>query len=271
MVNGNLIDGKKLAFDHEKILKAKVKKIKVKPKVVSILVGEDPASVLYSKIKQKKAKQLGIDFEIKKFPASSPFEDLTNSIKKLNKDVSIHGIMVQLPLPKECLGGRDTNELLKKINPKKDIDGLTSRGKTLPAAVRAVLSILENEKVQFPGKLVTIIGASNLVGIPLSKELKKRKAKVNLCDIITADLRQKTMDADVIVCATGVPGLLIGKMVKDGVLVIDVGISKVDGMIVGDVDFESVAPKASKITPVPGGVGPMTVISLMENVVDVTV
>lgn len=269
MINSDkIIDGKKLAAQHERLLAAKIKKLKTKPKVVSILVGEDPASVLYSQMKQKKAQELGISFALKSFPENAHFDEIAEEIKKLNKDRQVSGIMVQLPLPKKFLGENQPEDLLRLINPKKDVDGLTGKGKSLPAAVKAVLSILDDEKIKVSGADVTIIGASQLVGLPLAKQLEKKRAKVSVCDINTSNLREQTLRADILISAAGEPDLVIGKMVKDGAVVIDVGISKIDGKIAGDVDFESVSEKASKITPVPGGVGPMTIISLMENVTE---
>jgi methylenetetrahydrofolate dehydrogenase (NADP+)/methenyltetrahydrofolate cyclohydrolase len=179
--------------------------------------------------------------------------------------------MVQLPLPKEFLQGRDEKELLKFIDSQKDVDGLNYAHKPstfVPAAVKAVISVLEDENISVENKKVVVVGASDLVGKPVSEELKKMGAEVTVIDSKTEDVKEKTLEADILISATGVPGLITGEMVKVGVIVIDVGAEKVDGKVVGDVDFESVEPKASRITPVPGGVGPMTVISLMENVVE---
>lgn len=279
--SSNIIDGKALAKWHERLIVKRIKSLKLgknerssssnegkpssanKPTVASILVGEDPASVLYVHMKQKKAQELGIIFELFEYPSDASFEEVSERIIKLNKDKLTDGIMVQLP----SLPG-----LIELISPKKDVDGLTGRGKYLPAAVRAVMTILEDEKINLKGKIATVIGSSELVGKPIAKELKKRGAKVTVCDIATKNLREETLRADILVSATGESGLVIGKMVKEGVVMIDVGTvvikDRASDQVVGDVDFESVAPKASKITPVPGGVGPMTVISLLENVVD---
>lgn len=262
----NIIDGRILASVHEKKLAPKLKKLNLK--IVSILVGEDPASVLYTEIKKKKATDLNVEYEVLNFPENSAFEDIVLKIQELNKDKSVNGVMVQLPLPRKFLGERLQEELLNEISPKKDVDGLSAKRKVLPAAVRAVLSILDNEKINVKDKIVTIIGASDLIGMPLSKELKKRKAKVTVCDVNTKNLREETLRADILISAAGEAGLVYNKMVTEGVVVIDVGTSKENDKIVGDVDFESVAPLASKITPVPGGVGPVTVISLMENALD---
>ncbi len=269
----NIIDGKALALKHENALAKKIKSLKLlkserssssnKPTVVSILVGNDPASVLYVHMKQRKAQSLGINFELLEYPDEVTFKEVAEKINQLNKDKNVDGIMVQLP----SLPG-----LTELISPKKDVDGLTGKGKYLPAAVKAVMSIFEDEKITLKGKITTIIGSSELVGKPIATQLKKAGAKITVCDIATRNLREETLKADILVSATGESGLVIGKMVKDGVIVIDVGTAVIRDVpstqVFGDVDFESVAPKASKISPVPGGVGPMTVISLMENVVD---
>jgi methylenetetrahydrofolate dehydrogenase (NADP+)/methenyltetrahydrofolate cyclohydrolase len=221
-------------------------------------------------MKQKKAEELGIDFELKTFAADALFEDVEEEIKLLCKDKTVTGVMVQLPLPKKFLGEREPSELLLSISPKKDVDGLTGKGKVLPAVVRAVLSIIDDEKIEVKGQIVTIIGASPLIGLPLAKELKKRKANVTVCDVNTKNLREETLRSDILISATGIAGMIYSKMIKEGVVMIDVGIAKVDGKVSGDADFESVEPLASKITPVPGGVGPVTVISLMENIVEIS-
>lgn len=267
--SAKIIEGKKLAENHAEILRRKIAQLKVTPKIVSIIVGEDAPSVLYTQIKGKKAKEVGIDFEAKFFPSSVSFEDVTAFIEQQNADSSANGILIQLPVPEECLQGRNVNEMLEKISPQKDIDGLTKNSKFLPAAVRAVLSVLEDENIPVSGKRVVVVGASDLVGKPVAKELKKLGGQVVNCNDKTVNLAEQTRKAEILVSATGVPRLITGNMVSEGVVVIDVGAEKVGNKVVGDIDFNSVAPKASKITPVPGGVGPMTVVSLMENVVEV--
>ena len=272
-----LIDGKKLAERREIELKKKVRGLGRIPNGVNILIGDDPSSVLYTQIKEKKAKELGINFTTLKFSLggnSNPpprWDEVVKKIEELNQDNNTDGLMIQLPLPKEFLGSHQTEELLALIDPQKDIDGLNYARKTssfVPAAVKAVLSILEDENIEISGKQVVIVGASDLVGKPIAKEIEKRGDKVVICDKGTADLKECMLQADILISATGVPGLITGDMVKKGIVVIDVGSEKVDEKLVGDVDFASVYPKVSKITPVPGGVGPMTVISLMENVVE---
>lgn len=264
-----IINGRKLASLRQEKLIEKIKKLNKTPKIVSILVGSDAPSVLYTKIKQQKAEDVGIEFQPVHFIITHQvWDNVCAKIKELNNDDDVDGIMVQLPLPKEFLQGRDEKELLSLIAPEKDVDGLTKNSKYLSATARAVMSIIEEENIDVLGKNVVVVGASDLVGKPVAEELRKKGVIVEICNTKTEDLKASTQKADILISATGVPRLITGDMVKDGVIVIDVGAEKVDGKLVGDVDFESVYSKASRITPVPGGVGPMTVISLMENVAD---
>lgn len=270
----NIIDGKAVAKKLEQRLTETVNQLKIKPKVVSILIGDDPPSVLYTNMKQKKAQEIGIDFQYMKFPEDIQFQDISLTLIKLNQDPTVNGIMVQLPLPEKFLGDRTTEQLLQIIDPKKDVDGLTGKSKFLPAAVQAVMSILDEENIEVKDKFAVVLGTSKLVGLPIADELKKRGAVVSSVNSKTPNMKQITSHADIIVSATGVAGILTGEMVKEGVVVIDVGTlvieDKIDDSpkkVVGDVDFESVSKKAFKITPVPGGVGPVTVIALMQNVV----
>lgn len=280
-----VIDGKKLALNREEKLRKKIEKLKTKPKIVSILIGDDESSLLYSKMKQKKAQSLGIDFEFEHFRDDTRFEKITDFIDMFNNAPEITGIMIQLPLPVRFLGEKhNTKQLLELINPKKDIDGLTPKSPFQTAAVVAVFDILEDEKIKIEGKKAVVIGASDLIGKPIAKGLEQRGASVKIVDSQTPKREAIIKAADILISATGVAGLVTGDMVKDGVVVIDVGVMvmeepSVDSrgesfemienkkIVLGDVDFESVYKKASKITPVPGGVGPVTVIALMENAV----
>ncbi len=267
-MESKIIDGRKLAERRTEILWEKVACLPFKPKIVSVIVGNDPASLLYTQIKKRKAKEVGINFQPMYFGFPPvKWEAVIKEIEELNDDQAVTGILVQLPLPEDFLDGKSEEELLNKIDPRKDIDGLTINSPFLPAVVRAVLGILEEEKITVDGKKAVVVGASNLVGRPLAKELERMGAKVTVCDERTADLREQTLQAQILVSAAGAPGLIKENMVSGGVMVIDVGTNKVGDKVVGDVDFASVLPKASKITPVPGGVGPMTVVSLLENVV----
>lgn len=273
-----IIDGKKIALKRQEELVTKVKQLGKTPTVVSIIVGDDPPSLLYTKMKQKKAQEVGINFQYMHFPSTEDFSQVGMTIIKLNQDITVDGVMVQLPLPKEFLGERSSDQLLQMINPVKDVDGLTGQGKFLPAAVKAVMTIINEEQIPVNNRFVAVLGSSKLVGLPITEELKRRGARVMNTNSQTPHIASITKQADLIVSATGVENLLTGNMVKQGVVVIDVGTLVIEDQlsedgekkVVGDVDFESVYPKATKITPVPGGVGPLTVISLMENVVQAT-
>lgn len=266
--SNNIIDGRKLSQSHQLLVQEKLSKLSVKPSVKSILIGDGSPSVLYTSMKQRKAEEVGIDFEPIRIPITEYYEKVVELIQKLNNNPSIHGIMIQLPIPDEFLRGHDKYELLKLIDPKKDVDGLTENSPFLPAVVRAVMEILDDEQVKLEGINTVVLGASRLVGQPVARELQKKGAVVIVCDRSTPNQGEIIKKADLIVSATGVVGLVKGDMVKKGVVVVDVGSEKVGNKVLGDVEFESVSPKASKITPVPGGVGPMTVICLMENVAD---
>lgn len=245
-----IIDGRKLALEHQ----LKLKKSK-KVKVVSILVGSDKASLMYSKMKQKKALELGINFEIKKFSGKDQFKKIYEYLIYLNQEPSVSGIMVQLPLPQKF--SKRTLKLTNKISVKKDIDGLNPKSKFLPATVRAVLSILKNEKISINRKRVVVVGRSPWLGTPLMKQIKKLGGKVEIIHSKTEDPEVLASKADILISCVGKNNLVKENWVKQGAVVIDVG---------GDIDFDRVFLKASAITPTPGGVGPMTVISLMENI-----
>lgn len=265
----NLIDGKKLAQIHQQRLQAQVAQLGAKPKIASIIVGQDPASLLYTKMKQQKATEVGIDFTVLTFPENAQPAEVNIALVKLNSDPTVNGIMVQLPLPETFLQGQDKSRVLDSIAPQKDVDGLRSDSQFLPATVRAILSILEDEMVELSGKFIVVVGASGMVGKSLVEEFKKRRILVSGVDEFTPNIEEITKRADILISAVGKPRIISLGMVKKGVVIIDVGTTKMDnGRLVGDIDFESIAPIAAKITPVPGGVGPMTVISLMENVVE---
>lgn len=255
-----IIDGTALAKKHEEALKKKIAGLAQKPHIVSLLIGDNAGSILYSNLKQKKAGEVGIEFDLKKFPDDVSWEKIVSEIENLNDDVSIHGVMIQLPLPEKFLEGHQTQDLIDKINPAKDVDGLTGKGPLGQAAVRGILSILESEKVDLKTIKVVVVGARGMVGSELVKRLeelgtrlvgKVEKEAENPCEI--------EKQADVLISVVGKKNLITAECVKPGAVVIDVG---------GDVDFENVKDIASRITPPRGGVGPMTVISLMENALD---
>lgn len=277
-----IFDGKKLAAEKEKILAKQGatfrKKFGIPPKLVAIIVGGNPASRLYLKVKEKAAKRVGIDFEKKEFPVSADPEQVILQIKNLNSDESIHGILVQLPLPKKLSIIHYPLSIIGAIAPSKDVDCLTpgnlgrlmiGQPRFLPATVKAVIEIITiRDRNSFAsledlkGKNVVVVGAGNLVGKPLAIHLKNLGATVTVCDEFTKNLAEFTKKAEILISATGIPGLIKKEMVKKGAVVIDVGSPK------PDVDFKNVAQVASFITPVPGGVGPMTVVSLLENLLE---
>lgn len=260
-----IFDGKKLANEKEKVLQEQVKKLVSKlgfaPKLVAILVGDNPASQIYLRLKGEAARRVGVDFEKKEFPENVDPQEVLSGIKRANQDDRVWGIMVQLPLPKE-LG------ILEAISPTKDVDCLTAENfgllamgkpKFLPATVRAVLTIIQNSKSKVKSSNVVVIGRSNIVGRPLALALTNLGATVTVCHSKTKNLADFTRRAEILISATGIPGLIKKEMVKKGAIVIDVGSPK------GDIDFTEVKKAASFITPVPGGVGPLTVVSLFEN------
>ena len=264
-----IIDGRKLALVKEKQLAYDVAEFKKKyqrtPKLVSILIGDNPASKLYLSLKEKAARRVGIEFEKKQFSVNKAEKEIYKFIRKKNLDETVSGIMVQMPLPKKF----NPFWLVAKIDPEKDVDcltpenlGLVAMGKPifLPATVKAILEVIRNLKLEIRNSAVAVVGASNIVGKPLTLHFSNLGATVTLCRSKTKNLAHFTQEADILVSATGVPGLIKAKMVKKGAVVVDVGSPK------GDVDFEEVKKVASFITPVPGGVGPLTVICLLENV-----
>lgn len=272
-----ILDGKATARNLEESLKLEVSSLVEKhgraPKLIVILVGNNPASVSYVKSKEKACKRVGIDGETLKLEENVTEQELIDIIKRLNLDKGVDGMIVQLPLPKHI----NCDKVLNEISYKKDVDGLSllnagklaNRQKGLqPATPKGVMMLLEHYKIDVKGMHAVVVGASNLVGAPMAKLLINNCATVTICHIHTKDLKYHTLQADLLVVATGVKDLITGDMVKEGVIVVDVGISKIEGHISGDVHFDSVAPKASYITPVPGGVGPMTISALIHNVVE---
>lgn len=266
-----IIDGKAIASGLRDALKQEINKLDGKPGLAIIQVGDDPASSVYVEKKITACKDLGINAEKISLPASVSEHELIERMGELNARKDINGYIVQLPLPQ----GIDIEIIVNAIEPLKDVDcfhpenlGLLFRGKPrfTPATPKAIMRLLDHHSIPLEGKNVVVIGRSNLVGKPVAQLMMGRNATVTICHSRTEDIRSVTKQADVIVAAVGKPGLVKADMVKDGVVVIDVGTSRVDGKLKGDVDFEKVKEKASYITPVPGGVGPMTVTMLIENV-----
>jgi methylenetetrahydrofolate dehydrogenase (NADP+)/methenyltetrahydrofolate cyclohydrolase len=266
-----VFQGKKLSRELEREIKKKArpwgKKFGLVPKLASLVVGGNQASCLYLALQEKAAARAGVLFEKKVFPVDADPKAVSQYLDQLNKDQKVHGIAVQLPLPKQL----DPFRLMSRLDPGKDVDCLTPKNLGLlllgqpvflPAVVKAVLLILKSEKIRLKGKNVVLVGAGNLVGKPLAVQLKNLGATVVLCDEETKNLGQWTKKGEILIAAAGIPGLIKKEMVRAGALVIDAGSPR------PEVDFEKVKEIASLITPVPGGLGPLTVACLLENTLE---
>ncbi len=271
-----LLDGKALAAEIEGRIAEEVRSLAhrgITPGLAVILVGNDPASQAYVRMKAKACKRAGIYSITHEMPENTTQPQLLNAIAILNNDPNIDGILVQLPLPKHI----NTATILEAIAPHKDVDGFHPHniGRIAanltgfaPATPAGIMRLLKHYKIDPQGKNATIVGASNIVGKPLASLLLNANATTTICHIHTQDLASHTREADILCVGAGKPNLITESMVKEGAVVIDIGINRLsDGSLVGDVDFEHVAPKCSFITPVPGGVGPMTIASLLENTI----
>ena len=270
-----ILDGKSLSQKIREEIKREVESFTNRgfraPSLAVILVGEDPASKVYVNNKRKACESVGIKSLFYHLPEDTEEEKLLGLIYELNNNDEVDGILVQLPLPKHI----DQTKVILSINPEKDVDGFhpENMGKLvgqieegfIPCTPLGIDILLKHYGIEVQGKDVVIVGAGFIVGRPLSLLMLWRNATITVCHIYTKDLKKHTLQADILISATGVPHLIKEDMVKEGAVVIDVGISKVEGKIVGDVDFERVKEKASAITPVPGGVGPMTVTALLLN------
>jgi len=266
-----LISGKEISAQIYDEIKNTLEDIQgEKPNLMVILVGDDPASKVYVGMKEKKTKELGMRGEVVRLPAATTQDTLHAKIQELNDNPEVNGILLQLPLPKHL----DSKAAISRISPDKDVDGLhyVNVGKLhlgydsfIPCTPYGIIQMLERKGVEIEGKHAVVIGRSNLVGKPIARLLEQRNATVTICHSRTKDLAKHTLDADILVVAMGRPKAIGADMVKGGAVVIDVGIHRVDGKLVGDVDFDGVKEKASMITPVPGGVGPMTICMLMHN------
>ncbi len=272
-----IIDGIKIANEIKQQLKSEVKQLKKQtnlvPGLAIVLVGEDPASEIYVEKKIKTAEELGFLATLFSFSETEPESKVIAQIQKLNQDPRYSGIIVQLPLPLHY----DKFTLLDSVAKEKDVDGFgllsqgllfEGRAEFLPATARGILELIESTGTEIKGKNCVVVGRSLIVGQPVAKILQDRNATVTVCHSHTKNLEFFTKNADILVVAVGVPNFIKGSMVKAGSVVIDVGINKVNGKIVGDVDISSVAKVANHLTPVPGGVGPLTVVSLLKNTLD---
>lgn len=283
-----ILDGKKIAAEIRGELRTEIDAIKASgqrvPKLAIVIVGHNPASETYVNNKLKACAEVGFEAEKIAYEAEITEQTLLSEVHRLNNDETIDGFIVQLPLPDHI----NETRILSAIDYRKDVDGLTPEnvGRTvqgLPSIIsatpRGIRELLARYQIQTEGRHVVVIGRSNIVGKPIAMLLMQRPylslpgmsaaslgdATVTICHSKTQDLGAICRTADIIIVAAGSPGLLTADMVKEGVVVIDVGINRVDGHLVGDVDFDNVAPKAAYITPVPGGVGPMTIVSLLQN------
>jgi len=268
----NIIDGKQIANKIKENLKNEINKIEQKLKLVVIQTGDNPASNIYINNKKSLCEEVGINFELKKYETITT-EELIKEIEILNNNKEVTSILVQLPLLKEI----DETKVLEAINPKKDADGLTSKNignlyskqeAIIPCTAYGIMKIFEEEKINLEGKNIVIIGRTKLVGIPLIPLLLKENATVTICHSKTKNLKEKTSQADILIVAAGKKDLITKEMIKQDQIIIDVGINRENNKVYGDVDFEEVKEKTSYITPVPGGVGPLTVIMLMNNIVE---
>ncbi len=275
-MTAKIIDGRAVAKEIRSKLATRVLELRaqgITPGLAVVIVGDNPASKVYVRNKANACKEIGMHSEIHAFAAECEPTDVVNRIGALNDDPRIHGIIVQLPLPARF----DMRRILEKVAQKKDVDGFHLYnvgslviGDTIfpPCTPFGVQCLLEHEGIHVEGQNVVVVGASNIVGKPMAMMLLRSEATVSICHVKTRDLAQFTILADILVVAAGRPNLILPQMVKTGAVVIDVGINRLpDGRLVGDVDFEGVCTKASYITPVPGGVGPMTVTMLLHNTV----
>lgn len=280
-----LIDGKKISDDIKAEIVQEIIKIRNAdgkiPHLAAVLVGEDPASQTYVASKEKSCKEVGFDSSIYRYPANISEEELLKSIDFLNEDEEIDGFIVQLPLPKHI----NVDNVISRIKPSKDVDGFTelNQGRMLigkeayiPATPWGIVELLKRSGVETEGKHCVVLGRSNIVGSPISvlmsKNNKNANCTVTICHSKTQNLAEITKQADILIVAIGKPEFVTGDMVKEGAVVIDVGIHRVESdktksgfKLIGDVKFDEVSKKCSKITPVPGGVGPMTIAGLLYN------
>jgi len=270
-----LLDGKALSKKIELQVATEVKKLKEScgctPGLAVVLVGQDPASAAYVNMKKKACDRAGFYSITHDMPENISQEAIEQTIIRMNNDSSIDGILIQLPLPAQI----DTTKLLELVEPSKDVDGfhpfnvgrlVTNLDGFVPCTPLGVMELLKEYDIDVKGKNCVIIGASNIVGKPMASLLLNADATVEICHIFTDDLKKHTLNADVILVGVGVINLITEDMVKDDVIIVDIGVSRTkEGKLVGDVDFENVSKKSSYITPSPGGVGPMTIAMLLKN------
>ncbi len=271
-----IIDGKAIAAQLRVRLKEDVTALKQKgiiPGLAVVLVGDDPASAVYVCNKERGCEEIGIRSKVYRLSADTTQQQLIALIRTLNADNSLHGMLIQLPLPAHL----DTLAVLREVNPDKDVDGLhvVTAGRLLvgekgfiPCTPKGIIHLIKSTGIDIAGKSAVVVGRSNMVGKPVSLLLLSHNATVTMCHSRTQDLAQVCAGADILVAAIGRPEMITGAFIKPGAVVIDVGTTKVDGKLKGDVLFEQAAEKAAFLTPVPGGVGPMTITMLLENTIE---
>ena len=265
-----ILDGKKIAEMRQKILKEEIKSSRLSPRLATVIVGSDPASQMYIRMKHRACEQVGIGSVGIELPKDATTGQVLEAVTQLNNDDNIHGILVQLPLPKYV----DSERVIAAVRPDKDVDGFnpfnlgllfSGRPRFVPCTPKGIMTLLAEYKIELAGTRAVVIGRSIDVGRPMAALLTNADATVTVCHSKTKDLTYEVNRADILVSAVGKAHFITREMVKPGAVVIDVGINQLNGKLVGDVDFASVKDIASAITPVPGGVGPMTIATLMEN------
>ena len=266
-----VLDGKKVSLHLREEITKEINKLNIRPKMVDIQIGENPASDIYIAGKEKAANQVGMDFECIRYSADTDEGEIIKKIKELNNDQSVNGIFIQSPVP----NGFDEIKLMNTVIPEKDVDGLTylnagmllnNKESMISCTPNGIMQILKFYKIDVESKNVVIVGRSNLVGKPLMNLFINANATVTLCHSKTKNLDKITKKADILVAAVGKKHFITQDMVKRNSVIIDVGINRVDGKVYGDVDYDGVKDKVKAITPVPGGVGPMTITMLLYNV-----
>ena len=271
-----ILNGKKVAEKVEENLEEEIEGLKekgIEPGLTVVLVGNDPASQVYVSYKEKACKRVGINSNIVDLPQDVSQEDLLAEIEDLNQAEEVDGILVQLPLPEHI----DEEEVIESIIPEKDVDGFhpTNVGRLVtqgemdlaPCTPKGIMEVLNEYNIDIEGKEAVIVGRSNIVGKPIANMLLHNNATVTVCHSRTQDLKAHTSNADILIAAVGRKEFITADMVKEGAVVIDVGINRTDDGLVGDVEFEAVKNKAAAVTPVPGGIGPMTIATLLENTI----
>lgn len=266
-----ILDGKKLSEKITEEIKSEVSLLARKPKLAVILVGNNPAGEIYVRNKQKKAEYIGFESVVIPLPEDVSEENLLEHIFILNEDININAVLVQLPLPSHI----NKQRILEAIDPIKDVDGFTSynfgrlalgyKPYTLPCTPKGILRLLNEYNIELQSKKILVAGRSNIVGKPLALMLQSENATVTVAHSKTSNIKELALSSDIIISAAGIAGLITSDMVSKGAVIVDVGINRTPDGLKGDVDFENVSKKASFITPVPGGIGPMTIAMLMEN------